>query len=110
MRDVRRCAGAKRGRGSGRHHVGSMADRPKRVTLATVAERVGLSVMTVSNAYNHPSRVAAEQRVRIMDAAAELGYTGPHPVARSLRRGRVGSLGVLVGSDLAYAFDDPGAV
>ena len=38
-----------------------------------------------------------------------LGYPGPHPGARSLRRGRTGSLGVVLGEPLAYAIEDPQA-
>jgi DNA-binding LacI/PurR family transcriptional regulator len=40
---------------------------------------------------------------------ASLGYPGPHPGARSLRQGRAGSLGVILGERLTYAFDDPQA-
>ena len=42
-------------------------------------------------------------------AADRLGYPGPHPGARSLRRGGAGSLGVILGERLTYAFDDPQA-
>ena len=42
-------------------------------------------------------------------AADRLGYPGPHAGARSLRRGRAGSLGVILGERLTYAFDDPQA-
>lgn len=82
----------------------------RRPTLATVAERVGVTAMTVSNAYNRPDKLSAALRVRILDAARELGYAGPHPVARSLRHGRTGSVGVLLGETLSYGFDDPSAV
>ena len=84
-----------------------MTGRP---TLATIAELVGVTPMTVSNAYNRPEKLSAPLRERILATAAELGYPGPHPTARSLRRGRAGALGVLVGESLPYAFDDPGAV
>ena len=59
-----------------------------RVTLATVAEALGVSTMTVSNAYNRPEKLSAELRERILAKADELGYPGPDAVARSLRRGR----------------------
>lgn len=83
---------------------------PRRPTLATIAERVGVTPMTVSNAYNRPDKVSAELRARIFDTARELGYAGPDPVASSLRRGRTGAIGVVLGEELSYAFDDPGAV
>ena len=82
----------------------------RRVTLATVAEALGVSVMTVSNAYNRPEKLSPELRERVLATAAELGYAGPHPTARSLRRGRAGALGVVLGETLPYAFEDPAAV
>lgn len=82
----------------------------KRVTLAQVAELAGVSVMTASYTYNRPRRVSDEARSKVLAAAAQLGYAGPHPSARSLRRGRTGTLGVVMGEHLTYAFDDPQAV
>jgi DNA-binding LacI/PurR family transcriptional regulator len=80
------------------------------VTLMTVAEAVGVSPTTVSNAYNRPHKLSPALRERILGAAHELGYPGPNPAARSLRRGRAGSIGLLFGEALTYAFQDPAAV
>ncbi len=77
--------------------------------MAQVAHAAGVSPMTVSYAYSQPERVSAEAAARVRAAADELGYPGPHPGARSLRRGRAGSLGVILGERLTYAFDDPQA-
>jgi DNA-binding LacI/PurR family transcriptional regulator len=74
--------------------------------MAEVARAAGVSVMTVSYAYGQPQRVSDETRRKVRDAADRLGYPGPHPVARSLRRGRAGALGVILGEHLTYAFDD----
>ena len=76
-------------------------------SLKTVARAVGVSVATVSNAYNKPDHLSAELRERIFAAARELGYAGPDPAARSLRGGRSGSIGVLSTVQLSYAFTDP---
>ncbi|MFC4896955.1 LacI family DNA-binding transcriptional regulator [Streptosporangium amethystogenes subsp. fukuiense] len=81
----------------------------RRVTMAEVARAAGVSVMTVSYAYGRPGRVSDEARARVREAAERLGYPGPHPGARSLRRGRTGNLGVVLGEHLTYAFDDPQA-
>ncbi|MGW3898284.1 LacI family DNA-binding transcriptional regulator [Micromonospora profundi] len=81
-----------------------------RPTLQAVAEAVGVSRSTVSNAYSRPDQLSAALRERILDAARQLGYPGPNPTARSLRRGFVGSIGVLFTSQLSYAFTDPFAV
>ena len=82
----------------------------QRVTLQTIADAVGVSRATVSNAYNRPGRLSAELRARILAAAAEHGYAGPDPVARRLRTGRGGTVGVLFTEPLDYAFSDPGCV
>ncbi|TCC00386.1 LacI family DNA-binding transcriptional regulator [Micromonospora zingiberis] len=79
-------------------------------TLRAVAETVGVSRSTVSNAYGRPDQLSAELRQRILDTARQMGYPGPNPTARSLRRGFVGAIGVLFTSRLSYAFTDPFAV
>jgi DNA-binding LacI/PurR family transcriptional regulator len=81
----------------------------RRPTMAEVARAAGVSVMTVSYAYGQPQRVSEQARGKVFEAAERLGYPGPHPVARSLRRGRAGALGVVLGEHLTYAFDDPQA-
>ncbi|MEU4411359.1 LacI family DNA-binding transcriptional regulator [Streptosporangium sp. NPDC023963] len=81
----------------------------RRVTMAEVARAAGVSVMTVSYAYGRPGRVSDEARAKVREAAERLGYPGPHPGARSLRSGRTGNLGVVLGEHLTYAFDDPQA-
>jgi len=81
-----------------------------RVTLLAVARDLGVSRATVSNAYNRPDQLSPALRERILARAAELGFSGPDPMARGLRRGRVGAVGVLVDEGLSYAFSDPTAV
>ncbi|GAA1891844.1 LacI family DNA-binding transcriptional regulator [Asanoa iriomotensis] len=81
-----------------------------RPTLQTVADAVGVSRSTVSNAYSRPDQLSADLRDRILTAAAGLGYAGPDPTARSLRRRRAGAIGVLFTAKLSYAFTDPYAV
>lgn len=68
-----------------------------------------MSVATVSNAYNRPDQLSAELRERVLQAARELGYGGPDPLARSLRRGKTGVIGVVYDAPLEYAFADPAA-
>ncbi len=77
--------------------------------MRDVARAAGVSPMTVSYAYSRPGRVSADAAAKVRAAAEQLGYPGPDPTARSLRRGRVGSLGVVLGERLTYAFDDPQA-
>lgn len=79
-------------------------------TLQTIADALGVSRSTVSNAYSRPDQLSAELRARILQTAAQLGYAGPNPGARSLRRGRVDAIGVLLTARLSMAFTDPYAV
>ncbi|WP_043802727.1 substrate-binding domain-containing protein [Deinococcus gobiensis] len=80
-----------------------------RVTLRDLARTLGVSVATVSNAYNRPDQLSPELRERVLQVARELGYAGPDPLARSLRRGRSGVIGVVYDAPLDYAFADPAA-
>ena len=77
------------------------------VTLQTIADLVGVSRTTVSNAFSRPDQLSDELRTRILETAAGLDYRGPNPAARSLRRGRAGAIGVVLTDSLAWAFADP---
>jgi DNA-binding LacI/PurR family transcriptional regulator len=77
-----------------------------RVTLQTIADRVGVSRMSVSNAFSRPDQLSHAMRSRILAAAEELGYAGPDPAARALARGSTGAIGVLLTDSLQLAFTD----
>ena len=81
-----------------------------RASLATVAEKAGVSTATVSNAFNRPELVSAELRTRVLAEALRQNYLGPDPAARQLSRGRTDTLGLLFTGELADAFTDPAAV
>ena len=81
-----------------------------RVTLQTLADALGVSRTTASNAFNRPDQLNPALRERVLALAAELGYAGPDPAGRALRSGRAGSIGVMVTERLSYAFGDPAAV
>ena len=57
-----------------------------RVTVKTIAEAVGVSPSTVSNAYNRPDQLSAELRERILAVAADLGYADQAHLTRECRR------------------------
>ena len=78
-----------------------------RVTMKDVAQVVGVSTMTVSNAFNRPDQLSADLRERILDRAAKMGYSGPDATARLLRSGRTNTFGVIFKEKLSYAFADP---
>ena len=75
-----------------------------RVTLQTIADAVGVSRMTVSNAFSRPTKLSADLRNRILTVADDLGYVGPDPAARALARGSTGVVGVLFSTMLRNVF------
>src|ERR1700743_782396 len=77
-----------------------------RITLQSVADRLGCSAKTVSNALSRPDQLSAATRDRVLAVAAELGYPGPNPLAAGLRRGRGGALGFASANRLSSAFED----
>lgn len=80
--------------------------RAKRATLKSIAEDLGVTHTSVSNAYNNPAKVSKALRDRIIAHARAVNYEGPNPAARSLRTGRCGAIGVLFNDQLSYAFTD----
>lgn len=72
------------------------------MSIRDVAVRAGVSRATVSRVFTQPVSVAPGTRRRVLVVADEMNYT-PHPVARSLARGRTGNLGIVV-PDIANAY------
>jgi DNA-binding LacI/PurR family transcriptional regulator len=81
-----------------------------KVTQQDIATVLGVSVMTVSNAFNRPDQLSADLRERVLERAAKMGYTGPDAVARQLRSGRTNTFAVAFEERLSYAFSDPFSV
>ena len=80
------------------------------MTLQTIADTLGVSRMTVSNAFSRPDQLSAELRAQVLAVAERLGYVGPNPAARALARGTVGNIGLLLSESMNYALTDPVAV
>ena len=78
--------------------------------MKEVAAAVGVSVASVSNAYNRPEKLSKDVRARILTTGAELGYHGPSAAGRALRHGRADAVGIVYSEQLSYAFRDPYAV
>ena len=87
-----------------------MSRQAGKVTLQHVADEVGVSRMTVSNAFNRPEKLSAELRERILDRARVLGYAGPDPAARALARGHAGTVGLVITDAIGDSFRDPVSV
>ncbi|MBI3828681.1 MAG: LacI family DNA-binding transcriptional regulator [Planctomycetes bacterium] len=73
------------------------------ITLKQIAEKVGVTPMTVSSALTGRGRVGIGTRERILQVAQELGYR-PNASARATRTGRFGCIGLLVSSDKQYSY------
>lgn len=82
----------------------------RRPTLKQVAARAGVAVSTASLVFSGRGPVSDEMAARVRIAAAELDYAGPDPIARSLRRGRAGVVGVIGEGTLMQALRDPYAL
>lgn len=67
----------------------------EKVTIATVAERAGVSRQTVSNVINTPEVVRPETRERVREAITSLGYR-VNQAARQMRTGRSRLLAVRI--------------
>ena len=67
----------------------------KRPTIHDVAERAGVSKSLVALVFKSAEGVGSARRERVLQAAAELGYT-PNAWARSLRSSSAGFVGIIV--------------
>jgi len=79
----------------------------KSITLLDVARAAGVSRTTVSNAFNRPDQLSPEVQQKVLAVAKEMGYAGPNPMARMLRTGQTGAIGLIFSEALPYAFNDP---
>ncbi len=74
----------------------------RRIGIRDVAQRAGVAISTVSKVFSGKGEVMPALRLRVLSAAAELGYQ-PNYVAQSLRRGATDLIG-FVASDLSDPF------
>ena len=75
------------------------------VTMQDVADRAGVTKMTVSNVVSGRVRVRPETEARVRAAIAELGYT-PNLVARSLATGSTMTIGLFVPTVSSWFYSD----
>jgi LacI family transcriptional regulator len=74
--------------------------------IKDIAERLGVSVATVSRALNDKPGVSDEVRQRVLDLAAEVAFT-PHSAGRGLSTARTQMLGFIVQRKVFPASRDP---
>ena len=75
---------------------------PNRVTMADVARKAGVSLMTVSRVINEKDQVSPATRQRVLKVVERLGYR-PSGIARGLATHRTGALGLVL-LDVANPF------
>ncbi|MDR5865492.1 LacI family DNA-binding transcriptional regulator [Halomonas koreensis] len=83
-----------------------MASPPRRMTLKDLAQHLGVSTASVSNAFNRPDQLSPKLREHILSEAQRLGYQGPDAKARSLRTGRSRIVAVILAESLTYSLND----
>lgn len=64
-------------------------------TIYTIAEQAGVSIATVSRAFNNSPRISAETRLRVLRVADTLGYR-PSASARSLATSTTNTLALIL--------------
>src|SRR5246127_1645324 len=79
------------------------------VTLKSLAQQLGVSAMTVSNAFNRPKELSANLRQLILSTAANAGYQGPRPSGRILRPGLAGAIALANPDPIPHLFEDSNA-
>lgn len=75
---------------------------PKRITLKELAERLGVSSMTVSRALNDHPNVSPVTRAKIKQLAQHLNYR-PNGIAQSLVQQRTNTIGVIF-PEITFSF------
>ncbi|MCW1969541.1 MAG: LacI family transcriptional regulator [Anaerolineae bacterium] len=78
----------------------------KRINIADVAQKAGVSPTAVSFAFNKPEQLSRETVSRIRMIAVEMGYM-PNPMARALIAQRSGIIGVLLPQPLSTVLANP---
>lgn len=80
-----------------------MAKMKKNVTMADIAGKTGVSIVTVSKALSGQKGVSDQVRERIITLAQEMGYQVPHSAEREKKISR--RIGVLVPDSIQGTYD-----
>lgn len=82
-------------------------NKQNKITINDVAKKAGVSITSVSFAFNNPSKLPEGTVQRILEIAEDLGYV-PDPIARSMSTGRTGvMIGILVPQPITEIIRNP---
>jgi LacI family transcriptional regulator len=70
-------------------------NKPKEITIYDIADKLNISVSTVSRGLKNSKSVSKDTRKKIFDLAEKMGYRSNH-FARNLRQQRTNTIGVIV--------------
>lgn len=76
-------------------------------TLKSIANEIGVSNATVSNAFNRPDQLSKTRREEILASCKKLGYSGPNKAAQSLRSGKFNIVALVLPDSVEYMITDP---
>ena len=79
----------------------------RKLTLKFVADELGVSTATISNAFNRPDQLSEKKRLEILEACKQLGYHGPNKAAQILRKGQSNIVALVLADSLEYIVSDP---
>lgn len=78
-----------------------------KLTLKDVAQKLGVSTATISNAFNRPDQLSASKREEILNACKKIGYHGPNKAAQILRKGQSNIVALVLADSIEYIVSDP---
>ncbi|MCC2616607.1 LacI family DNA-binding transcriptional regulator [Aestuariibacter halophilus] len=81
--------------------------KKNKLTLKDVAQQLGVSTATISNAFNRPDQLSASRRQEILTACERIGYHGPNKAAQILRKGHSNIVALVLADSIEYIVSDP---
>ncbi|MBU2882729.1 LacI family DNA-binding transcriptional regulator [Psychrosphaera sp. B3R10] len=78
-----------------------------RLTLKDVANQLGVSTATISNAFNRPDQLSKKKRIEILEQCKRIGFEGPNKAAQILRKGHSNIIGIVLSDNIDYIISDP---
>ena len=76
-----------------------------KLTLKDVAEQLGVSTATISNAFNRPDQLSKSKREEILAQCKKIGYSGPNKAAQILRKGTSNIVALVLADSITDVLD-----